>query len=668
MAVLAHHVLLALAVLALADAALRVASRLAASGLERAIAAAVLAVAVVVAETLALGLVSLGGNTVALAAAAAITWLLALAFLPKPALSPVSELALWWRRLGTGARLAASVLAGIFVAWVAWQLRHPSIGFDSAVYHYPEVADWIANGHPGSMLTLSYDIPYGNYPLTDEVALTWGSAIARSWIPIALWNPAALLLLGIASWQTLRNFAVPRVTAGLGTAALIATPLIVHELNEPQTDLPAIAWLACTAALASGARRRPALLLPAFVAAGLAIGTKTSTGPMAIAALGVGLFLARGRLQPLSRWLALGVVGAYVAGGIWYTRNLFQHGSPFWPFAPAPWGDKSPQFFARLNTSLIERPVATLSGRLGGYTDRLGGGWILLVAALVVLIFGVAARRAEPRVRRPIVVASALALVGFLVWSTAWATGLPRAAGVPGAGGWPLSTVRYLLPAVGASVIAVALVTRARGRVGRLPTPVFIVAIVWSVVADVRLGAPYTPSLRTLVIGALAGALCLGAVIVLRRAAPATWRPKLGPVGVLAALAAVAAGAVLAPVSNGYLQRYAHVDKSTAPGADVLRWLLGQRQYTDGHMPVAFASRAVLGPLAGDHFTHRLTVVAAHARCSDVIRLAHRSPVVATPTNYFTGIIGENPYDAAGCLAGLRPAFDDGVYKVYWVR
>src|SRR5262249_54303103 len=133
--------------------------------------------------------------------------------------------------------------------------------------------------------------------------------------------------------------------------------------------------------------------------------------------------------RPLGRWLALGVVGAYIVGGIWYTRNFFQHGSPFWPFAPAPWGDKSPQFFARLNTSFIERPVTTLSGRLGGYTDRLGGGWILLVAALVILIFGIAARRAEPRVRRPIIVAGAVALVAFLVWSTAWATGLPRAAG-----------------------------------------------------------------------------------------------------------------------------------------------------------------------------------------------------------------------------------------------
>ena len=37
-----------------------------------------------------------------------------------------------------------AVLGGAFLVWAAWQLRHPAIGFDSALYHYPEVADWIA--------------------------------------------------------------------------------------------------------------------------------------------------------------------------------------------------------------------------------------------------------------------------------------------------------------------------------------------------------------------------------------------------------------------------------------------------------------------------------------------------------------------------------------------
>src|SRR5215208_1145837 len=189
------HVLLALAILALAGAALRIVTRVAPAGLERAIAALVVGVALAVAQALALGLVGLGASPVALTLAAAATG--------------GADLAGWWAARGPGGRLATVAAAAAFAAWVAWLLRYPSIGFDSAVYHYPDVAGWIANGKPGSQLLLSYDIPYGNYPLTDEVAQTWAAAIARSWVPISLWNPLMLVALTAASWQTLRNLSVP---------------------------------------------------------------------------------------------------------------------------------------------------------------------------------------------------------------------------------------------------------------------------------------------------------------------------------------------------------------------------------------------------------------------------------------------------------------------------
>ena len=655
-----HHVALALALLALGQAALRVAGTVSPGGLERAIVAVVIAVATAVAQGLALGLVGLGGSPVALVLATAALWAAALVWLPSPEPGLARELADWWRRLDAPWRVVAAALGGVFAAWLAWQLRYPAIGFDSAVYHYPEVAGWIQNGRPGSMLSLSYDIPYGNYPLTDEVAQTWGAAIARSWVPLALWNPAMLVVLAGAAWLTARHLAVSRVVTGLVTAVLVTSPLLIRQLNEPQTDLPAMTWLACTLALSLGAGRRPGLLVPAVVAAGLAVGTKTTVAPMVLVALATGVWLARGRLRPLAGWLVLGLAGAYVVGGLWYTRNILQHGWPLWPFTEAPWSDPPPRFFSLIETTFLERPAATLEGRLGEYASRLGGGWMLLAGALVSLVFGLVSRRLKPEIRRPLLVAGAATLGALLVWSIAWGTGLQRSAELPGAEGWPLSAIRYMLPVVGAALVTVALATRAPGLAGRAATALLVGALAWSLVAAARLGAPYTPSISVLLLGALAGLLALGAAVLVSRALP---RPI--PAGAAAVAAAVGLGVLLAPVSNGYIERYTKVSESTAPGADVVAWFLDQPGFEDGEATIAFAARAAFGPLTGDHFQNRLELIPRRANCREVARLARRKSVLLVDESWFSGILGIVPYRAGRCLTGRPPGFQNPVYRVY---
>jgi hypothetical protein len=651
------HVLLALAILALGGAALRMVARVSPAGLERAIAALVVGVALAIAEALALGLVGLGASPVALSLAAAATWAATRA-LPAPGPPVGTEIAHWWAARGPVARVAAVAAAGAFAAWVGWLLRYPSIGFDSTVYHFPDIAGWIANGKPGSQLFLSYDIPYGNYPLTDEVAQTWAAAIARSWVPISLWNPFMLVVLAGAAWQTLRNLSVPPRVAGLATAAFVSTPLILRQLNEPQTDLPALGWLACTAALATGAGRRPALLVPALVAAGLAIGTKATVAPEACLALAYGAYLAREHLRPLAGWLALGLAGAFVVGGIWYVRNIAQHGSPLWPFVAAPWGDESPRFLGLIDKSFIERPSDTLDGRLGSYSSLLGGGWIALLGGLAVLLVGLLAPLSDPRLRRTLRVAGAAAVLGTLIWSASWGTGLQTSPELTTPAGWPISTIRYLLPAAALAILAVALAARIPGRLGHAATAVLALILGWSLVADVQLGSPYTPSLLVFAAGALAGVAVLGAT----RLVP---RPPPIPAAPVAVAAAVVIGALLAPVSNGYVERTVDVVGSTAPASGVVKWFADQPGFEDDDWKVAIGARGVPGTLAGDHFTHELELVPAHGPCRELRELAKDTPLMVSGPGWWVGLIGVNAFNAPRCMEAERPAFVWFDLKVY---
>lgn len=663
MSEIAHHVLLGLAMAAIVSAALRLASRLGITGLERALTAAVFAVAAIIAETLALGLVGLGSSAAALIIAAALTWLAARWLLPRPAVRPADELRRAWQRLGGPARAAVLALVGGGLAFVAWLLRYPSIGFDSSIYHYAEIAGWIHNGHPGSILHLSYDLPYGNYPVTDEVAQTWGAAIARSFVPLSLWNPAMFVLLGLGTWQTLRRLRIPRGVRLLATASLLALPLLVHQLNEPQTDLPDMSWLACTAALALGTRQTPSLLAPTLVAAALAVGTKTTPGVMALGALALGVYYARGHLRRLAVPLLGAVALGIVVGGGWYLRNLLQHGSPVWPFAAAPWGDPMPTFLRLVNPTLISHPIATVRENLDGYGDGLAGGVVLLASVPVLLVIALPRLACTQAIRRPLLLVTALTMLAFLAFAAAPGTGPQR----PGFWFGPMATLRYVLPTLAGAVVGLALATRAGGPLGILARIALVASLAWSLIQDRDLGFPIVPSARTLALGALAGLGVWAALTALnaRRGAAPLARVRGLPPLLMSCAAAVVVGAGLAPAGNGYVARHARVDGSTALGQPMVAWFAAQPSFEGSHEPIAFVSRAVDAPLSGDHFTHRLTLIGRDADCATVQAAARHGLVVVTAPGFLRNFIGVQPYATAGCLAGHPTVYRDAIFTVY---
>jgi hypothetical protein len=634
-----HHALLGASVVALAAAGIRIASMLAERGLARALAAAAFATAAAVGEAIVLGLVSLGGSTVALTLAALATWGAAVARLPRPAVAPGGELLEWWRARGQGERALLGGVAGAGAIWAAWQLRHPALGFDTIHYHLPEMVIFVQGGQPGSVHDVLPGLPVGNYPLTAEVTAAWAMGIARSFVPVVLLPWLTLGLTATAAVAGLRAIGVTRLAAGLAAAALCTSPwLLAWQSNGSATDPPALAWLVTCAALTALSRERPGLLAAAIVAGGLAIGCKTTVLPFTVLVLALGLWASRRALP--RKPIALATAAAALVGGVWYLRNLVTHGSPFWPIVSTPWGDPVPHSVQAVHTSFLDRPGATLDVLGDSYLDRFGGALLLLAA-------GVLAPLAAPRSRRVLIAAGAV-VAGFLIWARSPVTGIAPDNTLPET---IFSTTRYALPVVAAACMALALAaTDAQRRLRAAPLVVLGGAVVVNLVQTFRLGFPVAPSAWTPLLGAGVG-LVLG--YIGRGVHPRFGRRRRAAAGVAAA---AAMGALLAIPAAGFVRR--HGDANSSLVAPVVRWMAAQPSFRDGSSPVA-TTPAYIGVLAGDRLRHRLEALPRRDACAEAARRAPREWLVV----YGGPLGGVAPAAVRRCLP--PPAFDNGVMTVF---
>lgn len=632
---LGGHVLLAAAAAAMGAAGWRVAGRFTVEPLERAIVAATVAVCAIVAEALLLGRAGAGGSRPALAASAAATLLVARGLAgPAPTLP-------WWGTLGRPQRWALGAVAGTLLALVAWLLRHPALGIDATTYDLPEALGWVHRGDTGSTPVGNVEFQTGSYPLTHEVVLSWAMALSRSFAPPALWTGVSLAVLGTAFWVGLRRAGCSEGVARLALAALFTERILAEYFNKPKTDLPMLAFLAVAAALCvcaaprDGRPGRPQLLGFALAAAGLSVGFKTTSAPVAILVLLAGLWACRRELRGAWRALSAGAVAAIGVGGVWYLRNQIAHGWFLWPFSRGPvGGDPVPIYLSRIHVSLLDRPRATLDGRVGDYVAGIGGG--------LVLIFGGTAAFLAARRERLVAAASALTGIALLAWASAPFTGKIDDPSLD----LSLTTLRYLLPVILAGTAALALAA----RTSRLARAALVAAIVWNLIRTLDLGFPDVPSVWTLLGGAAAGALAAWAVGRGRR------RIRLA-----LALATVAAIGVTSRLADGWM---AHAGESNAtPAAPLETWFARQPGWAEDRTPVAFVTNQI-GPIAGDRLRHPLELIRGDEPCAATLaRLRTQWVVVPDIPEVFRRLLA--PVDAPRCLAGVRAVAHPGIWLVY---
>jgi len=663
---LVPHLLLTGSIAALGGAGLRLTSLVAPCGLERVVSWAVFVAAGAVLQALALGVVGLAGSAPALSGAAMLTWLAARRWLPSPTVSVAGELAACWRRLTLVGRVSVGALGGTALSLCAILLHRPAPGFDGITYHLPEIVGFVQSGHAGAVLDLYYELPVGNYPLTNEVLLAWMTGISHGFAALTLFSPASALLLITAGWLGLRSLGVAALVRGLALGALMLGPLLVSALPQPGTDLPALSWLACSAGLCVAAVSRPVLVVPAVVALGLAVGTKTTAAVLGILVIAAALWACRGGLRAIAWKLGVGAGVAAVAGATWYVRNLIEHGSPLWPFIATPWGDPVPEGIRLLSHTMAQRLRVTLLDHLGGYVSGTSGSLVLLVGALLVPVLAFR--------RRALLAAGAVAL-GTVAWANAPATGLPD---VPFLAPVVGTTLRYLLPVFAAGAVALALVATDGTRLGRIAGLALLTgALAWALISDLQHGffLPFSSWLTGgMIAGALMGALCGSrsgpawlAQAVSRHAAAPSFERAIGAGGVLLMIAA--GGVLLTAGSGGFVARHALVVYDW--DASVARFLSSRPSFHAGRLPIATAPGA-LGLLAGDRLHHPLALISEHEPCARVrartrdgwvvvrVRVVDPQPVPGHP-----GLLFPPEWSAQGCLARRVPLFDDGTYRVY---
>jgi hypothetical protein len=219
--------------------------------------------------------------------------------------------------------------ATVIAEWGALTIQSYNVGirgFDSLWYHLPWAASFAQTGSiTGLRFTdVEYLTPF--YPATAEMLHGLGIVLlGRDTLSPGI-NLVWLAFALFAAYCIGRPRGVGAGTA-IGAALAMGTTMMDYsQAGSAANDIVAVFFLLAAVALLITEPERPAALVLAAVAAGLAVGTKlTVLAPVLALTVGVVAIAPRGRrLSTAGLWL----VPLFVAGGFWYLRNLIAVGNP----------------------------------------------------------------------------------------------------------------------------------------------------------------------------------------------------------------------------------------------------------------------------------------------------------------------------------------------------
>jgi hypothetical protein len=287
-----------------------------------------------------------------------------------------------------------------------------------------------------------------------------------------------------------------------------------------------------------------------------------------------------------------------------------------------------PSLFSRLDQSFLTHPTGRYASQVWPtYRAVLAGGLVLLVGALSSPLW---ARG------RAVLAAAGLTLAALLAWASAPFTGAGAAPFVQ------IQAVRYMVPALAAATVTIALASRSGPRSARIAGALLAGAIGWSLYRYGQL--PYLPHEWLLLLGAAAGA---AAALALRRA----------PARLVAGAGAAALALVLVLGAPGYAPRH---DGAGETDSALIGWLADRPAWRDGSAPVA-AYPVPVALTAGSRLEHSLSSVGRDEPCARVRAHARAGWFVLTRYDeHFFPI-----RHLRGCMRGIRPGFDDGYFLVY---
>jgi hypothetical protein len=392
--------------------------------------------------------------------------------------------------------------ATVISEWGALSIQSYNVGirgFDSLWYHLPWAAGFAQTGNVVSLrfTDVEYLTPF--YPATAEMLHGLGIVLlSRDTLSPGL-NLVWLALTLLAAYCIGRPRGVGAGTA-MGAAIVLATTMMDYsQAGAAANDVVAIFFLIAAVALVTGAPERPAALVLAAVAAGLAVGVKlTVLAPVLALTIGVIAIARRGQR---SRTAGLWLGPLILAGGFWYARNLIAVGNPL------PWtsvGGVLPTPAAPLQQH-TGYSVAHYLGSLGSLWSRyfepaLASGlgrwwWAILGAAVIGPLLCLTWPRAD-RVTRMLGLVALVSLAAYLI--------TPETAAGPA--GNPLGfafNLRYMGPALTLALAVAPLAPPLTGPAARTATAIALAALMIATVAEPQLW-PSTHTTGAILIGAAA--------------------------------------------------------------------------------------------------------------------------------------------------------------------